>query len=110
MKTNSRKLPFVLLVVLCLGVFAFGQEQFGNIEGFVKDHSGAVVPNVSVTVTSSAASSTAGFKRTVNTIQMGTLDFYKYPPEYIQFRLAQPAVLRLQHTIMCKLCSVKLHL
>ena len=68
----------VFALLLCLGTFAFGQETTGDIEITVKDPNGAVVPNVSITVSSSE--STAGFKRTVTTNDEGFARVIKVPP------------------------------
>lgn len=53
----------VLAFVFCLSAVAFGQSTFGRIEGTIKDQNGAGIPNASVTVESTGA--TTGFKRTV---------------------------------------------
>ncbi len=70
----------VFAMLLCLGTLAFGQETTGDIEITVKDPNGAVVPNVSVTITNSAGSSTGGFKRTVTTDDQGFVRVLKVPP------------------------------
>ena len=51
MRKNFRFMT-LMLSLFCLSVVAFGQETTGNIEGYVKDPSGAVVPNVSVKIVS----------------------------------------------------------
>ena len=63
MKNKFRFIPLITLIVLISSIFTYGQEQFGNIEGFVKDSAGAVVPNIPVTVRSSASSTTAEFQK-----------------------------------------------
>jgi len=63
MLRNIKNLSLMFAIILSLGAFAFGQEQYGNIEGTVTDANGAVVPNVAVTIESSGGT---GFKRTVN--------------------------------------------
>ncbi|HEX8638504.1 MAG TPA: hypothetical protein VF692_10605, partial [Pyrinomonadaceae bacterium] len=71
MKMNIKLLSLTLSFIFCLSVFAFGQETTGGIEGSVKDPAGAVVPNVTLTITSAqeTASGTtttgvgAGFRR-----------------------------------------------
>ncbi|HEY0426460.1 MAG TPA: TonB-dependent receptor [Pyrinomonadaceae bacterium] len=72
----------VFALLLCLGTIAFGQETTGDMEITVKDPNGAVVPNVSITVTSSetAASATAGFKRTVTTDSDGFVRVIRISP------------------------------
>ena len=78
-----------LLVVFLLTTcsFAFGQETTGSIEGTVKDTAGALVPNVSLTITNargSAATTTtgsgAGFKRTITTNDEGFFRVLQVPP------------------------------
>lgn len=79
MKKNFKIFPLVALIILSLSVFTFGQEQFGNIEGFIKDSAGAVVPSVTVTVRSAAGSTTAGFRRTVTTDSNGFFRLLQVP-------------------------------
>ena len=72
-------MTFVMSIIFCLFATGFGQETTGGIEGTVKDPAGAVVPNVTLTIT--AAGSTAsgttttgaggGFRRTVTTNEEG---------------------------------------
>ena len=70
----------VFALLLCLGTFAFGQETTGDIEITVKDPTGAVVPNVSITITSAEGSTTSGFKRTVTTDDEGFVRLLKVAP------------------------------
>lgn len=80
----------MLAFVFCLTADAFGQETTGNIEGTVKDQSGAVVPNVSVTIqninSSSDASGTVttgtsqGFNRTITSDSEGFFRVLQVPP------------------------------
>ncbi len=44
-------LPYLFCLVMLLGLAAWGQERFGEINGTATDPSGAVIPNVTVTVT-----------------------------------------------------------
>jgi Carboxypeptidase regulatory-like domain/TonB-dependent Receptor Plug Domain len=67
---------FALSMVFTLAFFAFGQETTGNIEGTVKDATGAVVPNMGVTV----ELKTGGFKRTVSTNGDGFFRLLQVPP------------------------------
>jgi hypothetical protein len=77
-----------LVLVLCLSSVAFSQETTGGIEGTVKDSTGAVVPNVTLTITTakSVASGTtttgtgAGFRRTVTTNNEGFFRAVQIPP------------------------------
>lgn len=76
MKKSFRFLTFILSVFFCLAGLAYGQEQYGNIEGTIKDPQGAVVPNVSVTVANSAT----GYKRAVTTNESGFFRILQLPP------------------------------
>jgi hypothetical protein len=76
MKKNFRLASLILSVFLFLAGSAFGQEQYGNIEGNTKDPQGAVVPNVSVTITNTAT----GAKRSVNTDGSGFFRVLQLPP------------------------------
>lgn len=49
-------LACILALVLLTGVSTFGQERSGELNGVVKDASGAVVPNATVTITNKASS------------------------------------------------------
>ncbi|MBX7169535.1 MAG: carboxypeptidase regulatory-like domain-containing protein [Pyrinomonadaceae bacterium] len=73
-----RNISLVLICFFCLSAIVLGQEQFGNIEGFVKDSTGAVVPNVSITIRSSEGS-TAGFKQTVTSNSDGFFRVLQIP-------------------------------
>ena len=58
-------------IVMAACTFAFGQETSGSIEGTVKDPTGALVPNVALTITNAKAVASgttttgigAGFRR-----------------------------------------------
>ena len=76
MKKSLRLVSLILSVFLFLAGAAFGQEQYGNIEGNTKDPQGAVVPNVSVTITNAAT----GAKRTANTDGNGYFRVLQLPP------------------------------
>jgi hypothetical protein len=88
MKKSLIYLKLILLFVFCLAATNFGQETTGGIEGTVKDPAGAVVPNVTVTVTSAniAASGTtttgagSGFRRTLTTNEEGFFRLLQVPP------------------------------
>ncbi|HEV7859896.1 MAG TPA: TonB-dependent receptor [Pyrinomonadaceae bacterium] len=81
-------LPSILALLLCVAGLAFGQETTGAIEGTVKDPQGAVVPNVTVTVTNRSTTSGArpdastGFSRTVNTDSNGFFRVLQVPPGF----------------------------
>jgi hypothetical protein len=86
-----RKSIFInlMLAVLCLSVATvFGQETTGGIEGTVKDPAGAVVPNITVTISSakgtvSGTTTTgtgAGFRRMITTNDDGFFRAQQVPP------------------------------
>ena len=78
----------MLSVVLLLSAIALGQETTGGIEGTVKDANGAVVPNVTVEITTASQTATettttgtgAGFRRTVTTDDEGFFRALQIPP------------------------------
>jgi hypothetical protein len=75
----SKKLKFIASLVamlFCLTGIAFGQETTGEIRGTVKDQAGAVVPNVTVTITGVSV----GFKRTIQTDENGAYNARQVPP------------------------------
>jgi outer membrane receptor protein involved in Fe transport len=76
MLKNLKFITLLLTFVLCFAFNAFAQEQYGNIEGTVKDPQGAVVPNVNVTIMNPAS----GFKRTTNTDGNGFFSVLQLPP------------------------------
>ena len=85
----KKSLPILLwLFVLCIAPVTFGQETTGSIEGVVKDPTGALVPNLTLTITNArgATSGTtttglgSGFKRTVTTNEEGFFRVLKVPP------------------------------
>lgn len=67
----------VFALLLCLGTAAFGQETTGDLEITVKDPNGAVVPNVTITISSTSG---AGFKKTVTTNEEGFARVMQVPP------------------------------
>ncbi|HEX9963140.1 MAG TPA: TonB-dependent receptor, partial [Pyrinomonadaceae bacterium] len=77
----------MLSIVFCLASTAFGQETTGDLEGYVKDPTGAVVPNVSVTIVSAQNSENTtrtsvavGFRRTLTTSEEGFFRALQIPP------------------------------
>lgn len=91
MKKMTKRIKFissVLSFVFCLTAIAFGQETTGNIEGYVKDSTGAVVPNASVTIKSFQGSAdgtttvgvSKGFSRTVSASSEGFFRVLQVPP------------------------------
>jgi hypothetical protein len=79
-------LIFATALAVSLAGISFGQETTGNLEGTVKDPQGAVVPGVSVTVSSTGrtegarADATVGFSRTVVTDSSGFYRVQNVPP------------------------------
>jgi Carboxypeptidase regulatory-like domain/TonB-dependent Receptor Plug Domain len=76
MLKNLKVFSLLLTFVFCLAGSGLAQEQYGNIEGTIKDPQGAVVPNVSVTI----ASPSSGFKRTTTTNSNGFFRVLQLPP------------------------------
>jgi hypothetical protein len=91
-----KKIRFVtqlLSAIIFVSAIAMGQETTGGIEGTVKDANGAVVPNVTVTITNAAQASTGtttgsatGFRRTVNTNEEGFFRALQIPPGLYELR------------------------
>ncbi|MEJ7860238.1 MAG: TonB-dependent receptor [Pyrinomonadaceae bacterium] len=88
MKKNFVLIKFSLMVVFCLSATAFGQETTGNIEGTVKDPAGSVVPNVTISISSTQNTAsgttttgvTTGFRRTITTNEDGFFRVLQVPP------------------------------
>lgn len=59
----------VLAMLFVMSIVAFGQETTGDIEVTVRDPNQAVVPSVTLTITSTGG--TSGFRRTVTTDENG---------------------------------------
>src|SRR5688572_25390383 len=83
--------PYILLLFLVAIVSLPGivtaQETTGAIEGYVKDSTGAVVPNVTVNITNAAntagvinTGTGSGFRRNVNTDSQGFFRALQVPP------------------------------
>src|SRR5262249_23319941 len=51
-KTQLRRIVFAVALCLCVSISAIAQQANGTITGTVKDASGAVIPGVSVTLSS----------------------------------------------------------
>src|SRR2546429_7290872 len=66
---------FAISLVLCFATAVFAQRTTGDLEGKVTDPNGAVVPNVSVTLTGV----TIGFHRTVQTDEDGEFRIQQIP-------------------------------
>src|SRR5687767_13615024 len=88
MRKTLTSIAFLGSVVICLSAVAFGQETSGSIEGSVKDPTGALVPNLELTILSAKATASgttttgsgAGFKRTTATNEEGFFRILQVPP------------------------------
>src|SRR5829696_560205 len=90
MRKNFRTVTFMLSLFLALTAAAFGQETTGNIEGTIKDATGAVVPNAAVTIRSfqgttdrsgtTTTGTSQGFNRTVTADDSGFFRVIQVPP------------------------------
>ncbi|MGB9180081.1 MAG: TonB-dependent receptor, partial [Pyrinomonadaceae bacterium] len=76
MRKSFRLITLVLTLVLCFGVSALGQETTGEMQGTIKDQTGAVVPNVTVTITGV----NVGFNRVVQSDENGLFRARQIPP------------------------------
>src|SRR5688572_1980022 len=86
-KLNTVRAFLLATIVLTTGLLAFGQETTGSIEGSVRDATGALVPSITLTITTAKETSTtattgagAGFKRTVTTDDEGSFRVLQVPP------------------------------
>jgi hypothetical protein len=87
-KLSSLRTFVLAAIVISTSSLVFGQETTGSIEGTVKDAAGALVPNVTVTITNAkaAASGTTttgvagGFNRAINTNEEGFFRVLQVPP------------------------------
>lgn len=82
MRKKLKYIPQMLLLVFCFALTGFAQETTGDIEITIKDPTGAVVPNASVTVESDRTnrSNTGGFRRTATTNSEGFQRILQVPP------------------------------
>ncbi len=88
MKKSLTHITLLWSLVLCLSTVAFGQETTGSIEGSVKDPTGALVPNLALTITNAKATASgttttgigAGFRRTITTNEEGFFRILQVPP------------------------------
>ena len=79
MNKQIKYFSLMMALVFCCAISTFAQRTTGVIQGVVKDPAGAVVPNVSVTVTSSGAN-TSGYNRTVQSNADGFYLVNQVPP------------------------------
>ena len=77
---------FTAFVLVFMANAVFAQETTGNIEGTVQDPTGAVVPNITITLTNSGSSGVsttgtgAGFRRTLTSNGEGAFRAIQIPP------------------------------
>ena len=76
MKKNLKFISIMLSLVFCFALTAIGQDTTGEIQGTVTDQSGAVVPNVTVTI----KGIDVGFNRTVQSDNQGVYRVRQIPP------------------------------
>jgi len=84
MRTSFRATLMTLSLVLCFATSVFAQRTSGDIEGKVTDPNGAVVPNVSITVTGVSV----GFSRTVQSNSDGEFRIQQIPSGTYQITTA----------------------
>ena len=88
MKKKFVSLGLMLFASSFFSIAVSGQETTGSIEGFVKDSTGAVVPNVTVSINAAKRSTTGttttgigvGFSRTITTNDDGFFRALQVPP------------------------------
>ncbi len=78
MNKNFKFLASILAFVFAFSAMAFGQGTTGSIEGTVTDANGARIPNATVKVESSGA--TTGYNRTVTADDSGYVNIANVPP------------------------------
>lgn len=77
---------FTAFVLAFMATATLAQETTGNLEGTVQDPAGAVVPNITITITNSASSGAsttgigAGFRRTITSGADGSFRAFQVPP------------------------------
>src|SRR5215469_13855779 len=72
----GKKFLCALICMLCLSLAVYAQETTAGVQGTVKDQQGAVVPNATVTVSSSALIG----KRSATTDSAGNYHMEQLPP------------------------------
>ena len=76
MRKHITFLSSVLLIVFCFSLSVFAQENYGEIQGTIKDSAGAVVPGVQVTI----SGVDVGLNRTIQTDDQGYFRARQLPP------------------------------
>ena len=89
---STRAVLLVLIALLCSSVM-FGQSDLGSISGFVKDPTGAVIPNAKVTVRNPT-----GLERTTNTNDSGLYTITNIPPALYSITVEAPGFKKYEST------------
>ncbi|HLJ51519.1 MAG TPA: carboxypeptidase regulatory-like domain-containing protein [Bryobacteraceae bacterium] len=84
-RASECRIAFVLFAVLISATVLFAQSDLGSITGYVKDPSGAVVPNAKVTVTNAT-----GITRTTNSNADGFYTITNIPPSVYNLSVEAP--------------------
>ncbi len=74
MLRSIKFISMLAVIILGLAVFSLAQDRFGEIEGTVKDSTGAVIPNATVTIRGDS------FSRTVQANETGYFRVLAVPP------------------------------
>lgn len=74
MLRNIKLISMLASIILSLAVFSIGQDRFGEIAGTVKDSTGAVIPNATVTIKGDS------FRRTAQANDSGYFRVLAVPP------------------------------
>jgi hypothetical protein len=82
-----------VLLTVVFGTLAFAQSDLGSIQGFVRDPSGAIVPNAKVTVRNET-----GLERSTTTNASGYYTITNIPPGYYAFTAESPGFKRFEST------------
>jgi Carboxypeptidase regulatory-like domain/TonB dependent receptor-like, beta-barrel len=86
LKEFNMKQLLALLVLLLIGVNAYGQTPTATLSGTVRDTSGAVVPSARITLTNSGT----GLSRTVDTDDQGRYSLTDLDPGTYELRAEHP--------------------
>src|ERR1700694_5305699 len=89
---STRAILLVLTALLCSSL-VFGQSDLGSISGFVKDPTGATVPNAKVTVTNPP-----GLTRTATTNESGFYTITNIPPAFYSVTVEAPGFKKFEST------------
>jgi hypothetical protein len=93
MKNACRQAVLAVVISVVASVMLFAQSDLGTISGFVKDPTGAVIPNAKV-----EASNKAGVARQVTTDQAGFYSITDLPPGYYTVTAEAPGFQKYEST------------